>query len=150
MPNYRKTDRAKRTAGTFRQDRTARKSRSRRVVTIPDPPAHLTELARPEWLRLAPPICAQRTLAETDLRSLELLCEVLGTANQAQATLAKEGLTIRSGDSVRAHPAVKILEGARAQATRLLIEFGCTPRARGHVEPAADADPANPFAELSK
>jgi P27 family predicted phage terminase small subunit len=149
MPRYRKPDTAKKLAGTFRRDRAKRRPKVSNLATVPQPPAHLTALARAEWHRIAPVICAQKTLAATDLRSLELLAEVLATGTLAQQTLARDGLTLRDGGKVRSHPCVKILEGVRAQAIRLLIEFGCTPRARGHVEPASDATPNNPFAELT-
>jgi P27 family predicted phage terminase small subunit len=150
MPRYRKTDADKKVAGTFRPDRAKRPPVIQGMSAIPAAPEHLTTLARNEWAGLAPVLAALRTVAPADLRALEMLCETLGTAQQAQAVIATGGLTIgsvRSG-KIRPHPAVKILESSRAQAVRLLIEFGLTPRARGHVEPAADASPDNPFARI--
>jgi P27 family predicted phage terminase small subunit len=149
MPNYRKLDARKKLAGTLRKDRVVRRPRPDALKSTPMAPQELTELARTEWQRLAPLVCASRTLAGTDLRALALLCETLATSTLAQQTLTRDGLTIAHEGHVRAHPCVKIVEAARAQATRLLIEFGLTPRARGHVEAAADATPDNPFARLS-
>ncbi|MGO9717262.1 MAG: phage terminase small subunit P27 family [Steroidobacteraceae bacterium] len=150
MPNYKKTERRKKLAGTLRADRTKRRPKARGMSTIPAPPEHLTARARAEWLYFAPSLAALRTVAAADLRGLEMLCETLATAQQAQAVIASAGLTIGSARSgkIRAHPAIKIMETARAQATRLLIEFGLTPRARSHVEPAADTTPDNAFARL--
>jgi P27 family predicted phage terminase small subunit len=118
------------------------------VLSVPLAPSHLTELAKVEWRRLAPLIHAQRTLAAADLRGFELLCETLATGAMAQAAIAAEGLTVVTPMGARAHPAVKILEAARAGATRLLIEFGLTPRAREHVCAAPDDAPGNAFADL--
>lgn len=148
MPRYKKREAVKRIAGTFRKDRAKRRVKIGRLSAVPPAPDFISELARAEWQRLAPLICEQRTLAAADVRGLALLCESLATCTQAQAVIASKGLTIVSDGKIRAHPAVKILEAARAQATRLLIEYGCTPRARAHVEPASDATPDNPFARL--
>jgi P27 family predicted phage terminase small subunit len=150
MPRYRTSDASKRLAGTYRSDRAKRRPSVNGLVTVPAAPDHLTELARKEWHRLAPLVAEQRTLTQADLRGFELLCDTLASAAQAQEVIAREGMTITGdGGKIRAHPAVKILEAARAQATRLLIEYGLTPRARGHVEPAADTTPHNPFADLA-
>lgn len=150
MPNYRKNTQRKRTAGTFRPDRAKRRANVESVSSVPTPPEHLGELAGEEWRQLAPVVCKQRTLTHADLRGFEMLCETLATARQAQAVIEKKGLTINANGSTRAHPAIKILEAARAQATRLLVEYGLTPRARGHVEPASDTTPDNPFARLHR
>jgi P27 family predicted phage terminase small subunit len=150
VPRYRKPDATKKLSGSYRKDRAKRPPKIRGMSSIPPPPEYLTTLARSEWLRLAPQLAALRTVAPADLRGLEMLCETLATGQQAQAVIATAGLTIGSAKSgkIRAHPAIKIMETARAQATRLLIEFGLTPRARGHVEPAADTTPDNAFARI--
>jgi P27 family predicted phage terminase small subunit len=149
MARYRKPDTAKKVAGTFRPDRAKRRPKTKGLAVVPVPPGHLTDSARAEWLKLAPLVTEQRTLAPADLRGFEMLCETLATVTQAQTVIATDGLTIgKEGGTVRAHPAVKIMEAARGQATRLLIEYGLTPRARGHVEPASEATPNNPFAEI--
>lgn len=148
MPNYRTPEARKRVKGTYRPDRAKRKPKAGNLSGVPPAPVHLSDMARAEWEALAPIAVAQGTLASADLRAFELLCETLATAAAAQATVAAEGLTINGAGTVRTHPAVKIQEGARAQATRLLIEFGLTPRARGHVDAVAAPDRANPFSEL--
>ncbi len=149
MARYRKPDSKKKVAGTFRPDRAKRPTQADGMTVAPSPPEHLTSLAQTEWDRLAPLICEQRTMTQADLRGFELLCETLGTAQLAQDAIARDGLTLGVQGKVRAHPATKILEAARSQATRLLIEFGLTPRSRAHVEPTSDAgDDKNPFAGL--
>ena len=150
MPRYRKPEAKKQLAGTYRRDRAKRRPKINGMTTVPPPPEHLTAQARSEWHRLAPRICEQRTMAAADLAGFEMLCEVLSTITQAQTQIARDGLTIGSvrGGKCRTHPAVKILESSRAQATRLLIEYGLTPRAREHVQPAADPTPDNAFARL--
>lgn len=149
MPNYKKAVARKKTAGTYRPDRAKRRPKAKGMAVVPLAPEHLTDGARTEWLRLAPRVCEQRTLTQADLRGFEMLCETLSTTTQAQSLISKDGLTVGEIGKLRAHPALKTLEAARAAATRLLIEYGLTPRARGHVEPAAENAPAgNPFKDL--
>jgi P27 family predicted phage terminase small subunit len=148
MPNYRKPESKKRVSGTFRRDRAKKAPSGEALASVPPAPDHLSPVARKEWQRLAPHLVKQGTMARADLRAFELLSEVLATSAQAQAVIAEQGLTIGTDGSVRAHPAIKILEQARAQAIRLLGEFGLTPRARGHVEPAPPPAAKNPFSEI--
>jgi P27 family predicted phage terminase small subunit len=148
MPNYRKPEAAKRRSGTYRPGRAMRSPKAAAALSVPLAPGYMTELGKVEWRRLAPLIHAQRTLAAADLRAFELLCETLATGAMAQAAIAAGGLTVVTPMGARAHPAVKIMEAARAGATRLLIEFGLTPRAREHVSAAPDEAPGNAFAEL--
>jgi P27 family predicted phage terminase small subunit len=147
---YRTPDGRKKVAGTFRPDRSKRQPKADRLKTVPPAPKHLTELARRQWSQIAPLIAEQRTLSPADLPALEQFSCTLATVAQAQAVVEAEGMTIRlDNGAVRCHPAVKILETARAQALRWCVEFGITPRARGHVEPVADSTPGNAFAELA-
>lgn len=148
MPNYRKPDARKRVAGTFRKDRSKAKPPAKSVIRIPEPPEHLSEAARAEWRALAPRVCELRIMTSADLRGFQMLCETLATASAAQAAIDRDGVAIGEGGKVKSHPSLKTLEAARAGATRLLIEFGLTPRARGHVEPAGEAPSNNPFLEI--
>jgi P27 family predicted phage terminase small subunit len=148
MPNYRKPEAAKRRSGTYRPGRATRTAKAVAVLSVPPARPHLTDLAKAEYRWLAPLMYAQNTMAAPDLRGFEMLCETLATATMAQAAIAAEGLTVITPTGARAHPAIKILEAARAGATRLLIEYGLTPRAREHVSAAPDEAPGNAFADL--
>lgn len=149
LPNYRVPDAKKALKGTLQPSRSKRPVPAKPIGTVPKAPAGLSARARAEWQRLAPLAIEKRTMAESDLRAFQLLVDVLATVSEAQEAIGREGLTIRSGDTVRAHPAIKILEAARGQATRLLCEFGLTPRSRGHVEPTAEPQADNPFAGIA-
>jgi len=149
MSQFKVPESRKRVTGTYRPDRAKRRPGLDGLTAAPAAPEYLTAAAKAEWDRLAPLIAGMRTLTAADAPALELLSQTLATAAQAQAEVERDGLTVASvNGGMRAHPAVKILEQARAQATRLLIEFGLTPRARGHVEPVGDASPTNRFAGL--
>ena len=148
MPRYRTTESRAKLRGTFRPGRAKRSPKVERVAAVPPPPEGMSEAASREWNRLAPLICATRTLTAADGPALELLSNTLATAAEAQGVVEREGLTVTGASGIRPHPCVKIFEQARVQATRLLCEFGLTPRARGHVEPVGEPAKGNPFAEI--
>jgi P27 family predicted phage terminase small subunit len=149
MPHYRNPDSKKRVSGTFRPDRAKKKPEAEALGRVPPAPAHLSPLAREKWQKLAAHIVRNRTLSQGDLAALELLVTALAMASQAQTALDEQGIVIGASDgAMRPHPAIKILEQARAQATRLLTEFGMTPRSRQHVEAAPPPPAANPFSEF--
>jgi P27 family predicted phage terminase small subunit len=76
------------------------------------------------------------TLTAADLRALEILAVTLAAEAEARDAISLEGLTIRTADGGRKpHPAVRIAETARAQAARLLGDFGLLPRGRQSLDP---------------
>jgi len=145
----RKAAHLKAIAGTARPDRGAKADPAARLVEAPKPPAHLSERAAVEWHRLAPAAVGLGTLSAADLRAFELLAETLATAEEARLTVAAEGYSTGTADGGRKpHPAVRVMETARAQAARLLDAFGLTPRGRQGVDPAPLPKADNPFARL--
>jgi P27 family predicted phage terminase small subunit len=137
MPNPRKSTRLKVVTGTDRAARKPARDPAVRLDKCPSVPATISDDAKPEWKRLAPIAHRLGTLAEADLRAFELLCETLATERQARAEVASAGMTTATADGgLKPHPAVRIMETARAQAAALLANFGLTPRGRQSVNPA--------------
>ena len=98
------------------------------LESIPQPVDTLSTGAKAEWKRLAPTIFKLQTARPADLRSLELLCEILADITVLQQTIRTDGILIKTGtNSQKCHPAQKSLEAARRQAHRLLDQFGCIP-----------------------
>jgi P27 family predicted phage terminase small subunit len=127
----------KRTRGTLRADRTRPRSVSERLVRCPSPPQTLSKGAVAEWLRLAPVAHRLGVLSGADLRSFELLCETLGTEKTARLAIEHDGMTIKTeGGGQKAHPGIRVMETARAQAARLLADFGLNPKSRNYVSTA--------------
>jgi P27 family predicted phage terminase small subunit len=124
------------------------------LAEAPAPPAHLSARAAAEWRRLAPAAAALGTLAGADLRGFELLAETLATEAAARAVVEAEGHAVpTSGGGRKPRPEVRVMETARAQAARLLAEFGLTPKGRRElgVLPAGGAssgDPDDPLRAL--
>ena len=99
-----------------------------RLESIPEPPDTLSAGAGQEWKAIVPVIYELHTARPADLRTLELLCEILADINTLQETVRRDGILIGTGtDSYKTHPAQKSLEVARRQAQNLLDGFGLTP-----------------------
>lgn len=126
--------------GTLRNHRQDTLTAADALTETPPPPGHLSDAAQTEWTRLAPLVVELGTMSRADLRAFELLAATLATASDAEAIVKREGMTMPTGGGgVRSHPAVKVMETARAQAVRLLEQFGLTPKARNYVGQAKQA-----------
>jgi P27 family predicted phage terminase small subunit len=99
-----------------------------RLESIPEPPDTLSAGAKQEWKVLSPIIYELQTARPADLRTLELLVELLADINTLQETVRTDGVLIGTGtESYKTHPAQKSLEIARRQAQKLLALFGLAP-----------------------
>jgi P27 family predicted phage terminase small subunit len=108
----------------------------------PTAPAWLPDEAKREWRRVARLLTATRVLAESDLSALALYCEAYARYRAALDEITgKDGkltLTVDTGTgSIKAHPALTIMNQAQGQMRAILVEFGMTPSSRTRV--ASDA-----------
>jgi P27 family predicted phage terminase small subunit len=134
MPNHRASARLKHTRGTLRLDRLPPEDPAARLKRAPVPPETLSEAGKAEWRRLAPVAVRLGTLTSADLRSFELLAATLATAADAEAIIAREGVTVQAASgNPKSHPACQVLATARGQAEKLLGAFGLHPRGRTGV-----------------
>lgn len=141
-----KTPELKAIAGTARPSR-AKHASLAQLQHVPPAPDSLSARARLEWDRIAP-LAVTVGLASADLRALELLCETLALADELAGIIRTEGVTISSGEAIKAHPALAALAGARKDAAALLGRFGLDPKGRVALPPPPSTSPANPFASL--
>jgi P27 family predicted phage terminase small subunit len=90
--------------------------------------------AKREWRRIAGALHGVGLLTEIDGVALAMLCESLAIYRQAKAALGDEGLVVVSdkGNSYQ-HPALGIMNSARADALKWAREFGMTPAARSRI-----------------
>lgn len=146
----RKSNATKALAGTLRADR-LKGIASEQLGTAPPPPGSLSLRAVVEWKRVAPLVVSLGLLTASDLRALELLAETLATEAQLRETLDREGLTISTGTGgSTAHPALRALSDARAQAARLLDAFSLSPRGRQAIDAPPPLPAENPYAAFVK
>lgn len=148
MPH--KSNATKALAGTLRADR-LKGIAAEQLDTAPPPPDSLSSRAAVEWERVAPLVVSLGLLTASDLRAFELLAETLATEAQLRETLDREGLTISTGTGgSKAHPALRALSDARAQAARLLDAFGLSPRGRQAIDAPPPLPAENPYAAFVK
>lgn len=149
MPAHRLNIARKTVQGTLRNRRKTAGAHTR-LTRAPAPPERLSEAARDEWRRLAPLLVTAGTLTAADLRALELLADTLATAGEMAQVVRDQGSTIEVGSGTRkAHPALQALAQARAQAHRLLSDFGLTPRGRSAIDAAPEPDHGKPLTGLA-
>jgi P27 family predicted phage terminase small subunit len=143
MPARRKSNLLKFSRRTLRTGRGPKEDLASRLNRAAPPPSMLSDRAKKEWRKLMPAVMAIGTISRCDLRAFQLLCETLATAVEAAELIEKEGMTILAGSGGRkAHPAIKVLEGARRHAGSLLESFGLTPRGRQSVDVLPAGGPA--------
>jgi P27 family predicted phage terminase small subunit len=154
MPAHRKATSIKRLAGTERKPRRPNANAAGRLQEPPSPPRGLSKYARLMWKSLAADAVAAGVLNASDMHAFALLVETLETAHLAAAAVKVEGFVVPTSDGgQKKHPAVAVLETARAQAKTLLAEFGLTPRARGAIDatPVSGSrqdEPDNPYTRI--
>lgn len=101
------------------------------LASIPRPPAWLTKEAKAEWKVAVPLLVERRILTDGDLGTVANYCNAIGTVRQAQAELARTGLTfVTASGQVKRSPASGIVAEFTGLALRLAAELGLTPVSR--------------------
>ena len=126
----------------------------------PEPPGHLSDDARHEWVRVSEELFALGMLTNVDRASLAAYCQCYSRwvqAERAITTMAERdlltgGLMIRTqkGNEIQ-NPLVGTANVAMAAMMRYAIEFGMTPSARSRLTTGGNSpdykDPADKYFE---
>jgi len=107
------------------------------IESVPKAPVWLSKEAKAEWCRVAPILHASGVLDDTDLGVLQSYCMAIGTMQQAQRLLNKEGLVTEAG---KRHPAVGIMNAAQQTMRLCATELGLTPVSRSRPAIRSDND----------
>lgn len=104
------------------------------LSTVPNPPSWLPAHGKAEWRRVVPQLVADRKIAAHELATVESYCLAVATMRQAEAVVAKMGLTYESESGPKRRPETTILKENLEAARRLAAELGLTPasRAKNH------------------
>jgi len=110
------------------------------VAEVPRPPAWLSKAAKVEWRRVAPILVARNVLEEADLATLAGYASAVGQVIEAEAILAREGLTYMGASGPKRHPACAIKSDGLNQMRLLGGQFGLNPvdRSRPSIREGAD------------
>jgi len=102
---------------------------------VPDPPKYLDDIARDEWLNMAPKLHALKLLTELDITALAAYCKCFSVWVQANNMVSLMGdFIVGSKGSLVQNPAVSTAKHAEIELRRWLVEFGMTPASRTKVQ----------------
>lgn len=108
---------------------------------VPPCPAHVVGDARKEWKQVAPSLFDCGVLSAVELSLLELYCESIGRAKQAQKALKL--IDIEKLGEIDTKQRVRILVGmireAATQAKAIASELGITPASRTRLTDGGSA-----------
>lgn len=107
---------------------------------VPAAPAWLPTLGKAEWKRIVPQLVADRKIAAHELQTVESYCLAVATMRQAEAVIAREGLTYESEHGPKRRPETTILKETMEASRRLAAELGLTPASRAKNNGGAPGD----------
>jgi P27 family predicted phage terminase small subunit len=115
----------------------------------PEPPVHLSGLARAEWDRTYPVLARNRLITEADVTAFSAYCQAYGRWQEAEELVSKQGIMILSPTNFpMQHPALAVANKAMEQIAKFCAEFGMTPSSRTRVQVGSKAGKGNAFANL--
>jgi len=116
---------------------------------VPDIPAHLNDVARAEWERIAPQLAAAGVLTQADRAALAGYCVAWARWVEAEEKVRASGLLLKDKDSGKLfkNPFLAIANEALAQMRGFASEFGLSPASRSRVKAQGKAA-ADPMAEF--
>ncbi len=113
-------------------------------------PEWLSEIAKAEWLRVAPELERIGLLTQIDSTALAAYCAAYARWQMAEEALARHGLTfVTEGGYSAQRPEVSIANKAMAEIRAFCKEFGMTPSSRGRMSlPGKDGEEIDPLEKL--
>jgi P27 family predicted phage terminase small subunit len=128
-----KPTRLKVLSGTLRSDRT-NADEPEIVAEIPACPRQLSATARKEWRRVARDLADMGLLSTFDRAALAGYCQAWATWIEAQESLQKYGVIIKSPSGyLMQSPYLAVANKAFEQMRLMLAEFGMSPSSRTRV-----------------
>lgn len=112
---------------------------------IPQPPIHLTDNAKDEWIRMSKTLYNNGLLTQLDYAEFEIYCQAWGVLKEAEELMKKSLISIKASDgtsiktglimvtkngNVMNSPFLNIANTARRDCHKFLSEFGMTPSSR--------------------
>jgi len=111
---------------------------------LPEPPEHLSDEAKREWLRVGELLVDLGLVSDLDRAALAGYCQAWSRWVEAEEALRTYGVVIKSPSGYPMQsPFLAVANKALEQMRGFLIEFGMTPASRSkvHGEQRAEADP---------
>ena len=117
---------------------------------VEQPPAWLDDYAVTEWQRIVPLLKKDIPVSELDAALIASHCQAYSDIQKAAELVKEQGMTVETGDSVKANPAVKMKLDATNQMIRIddLLGLSVYSRAKLAVKNETKKKPYDPFADL--
>ncbi|WP_421405846.1 phage terminase small subunit P27 family [Lacticaseibacillus paracasei] len=117
---------------------------------VDQPPVWLDDYAVTEWQRIVPLLKKDIPVSELDAALIASHCQAYSDIQKAAKLVKEQGMTVETGDSVKANPAVKMKLDATNQMIRIddLLGLSVYSRAKLAVKNETKKKPDDPFAEL--
>jgi len=109
---------------------------------LPDCPAHISDVGKAEWLRVAPHLYRMGVLAEIDAVALAAYCEAYASWVDAVEKLRQFGKIVKAPKSGHPmpNPYVSIANQALDHMRKFATEFGMTPSSRSRIRAGEEHD----------
>lgn len=112
---------------------------------VPDPPAHLSKIARDEWRRLVVVLQGAGMLTNADRTCLAMYCQVYGRWVTAERKVSRQGTVVKTktGYPIQ-NPQLAVATRAFEQLRSLMGELGLSPASRSRINADGPPPGANP------
>lgn len=92
---------------------------------LPEPPPHLSELAREEWARVGTLLLERGSISgELDVAALALYCSAWARWVETEIAIARTGVVVRNGSQTIPSPLLSIANTAARQVERMMFVLG--------------------------
>ena len=121
--------------------------------SVPDPPEHLSELARQEWTRMAGQLATLGLLTDLDRAAFAAYCQTYARWIDAEEAIKKTGTIVKAPSNYPIlSPYLSIANRALDQMRAFMTEFGLTPSSRSRIAvgPRPETDEMEDFLFGSK
>ena len=115
------------------------------MAALPRCPAHLGDVARKEWRRLATPLHEAGILTLADRAALAAYCQAYARWVEAEEKLSETPMLLKTPNGhVQQSPWLTVANKQLELMSRYMSELGLTPVARTRLDLAQEADPELP------
>ena len=103
-------------------------------LTRPEPPEHISAVAKEEWNRISSELYSLKLLSNIDRSALAAYCQAYARWVDAEKTIGEKGLLIKTTNgNVIQSPLVGIANTSLQIMHKFLVEFGMTPSSRSRI-----------------
>lgn len=119
------------------------------LVTNIDPPDWITGVARDMWLRVAPLLCSQHVVQQSDIQNIEVYCLAYMHMRLAAVDIQNNGIVVTgaNGGPVK-NPALTAFNEAKSQMVTVGSLLGLDPVSRARLMAPGNKKEENPFGAL--